>query len=129
MGNRSRINWDTVNQVSGMYMAGYICYGVIPNAAPMMIAPIAIWLAIINVVVLPITTAFAEDGLYLDCGVNQINNKYTAIIIPALFLALQHSFIPTLFEMKYIDYRFLPFLPLTMVLCWYYYKKEILCLS
>lgn len=70
-------------------MAGYICYGVIPYAAPMMIAP---------------------------------------IIISALFFALQHSFIPTLFDMKYIVYRFISFLPLTMVLCWYYYKK-ILCLS
>ena len=35
----------------GMYLAGYICYGVIPYAAPMMIAPIPLWLAIINVVV------------------------------------------------------------------------------
>lgn len=33
--------------MAGMYFAGYICYGVIPYAAPMMIAPIPIWLAII----------------------------------------------------------------------------------
>ena len=108
----------------GMYLAGYICYGVIPYAAPMMIAPIPLWLATINIVVLPISTAFAEDGLYLGCGVNQIKNKYMAIIIPAFFFALQHSFIPTLFDLKYIIYRFLSFLPLTIILCWYYYKKR-----
>lgn len=73
---------------------------------------------------LPITTAFAEEGLYLGCGVNQIENKYAAIIIPDFFFALQHSFIPTLFDMKYIVDRFLSFLPLAMILCWYYYKKR-----
>lgn len=108
----------------GMYLAGFVCYGVIPYAAPMMIAPIPAWLAIINVIVLPITTAFAEEGLYLGCGVNHIKNKYIAIAAPAFFFALQHSFIPTLFNMKFITYRFLSFLPLTIILCWNYYKKR-----
>ena len=93
-------------------------------AAPMMIAPIPLWLAIINIVVLPISTAFAEDGLYLGCGVNQIKNKYAAIVIPALLFALQHSFIPTLFDLKYMIYRFLSFLPLTIILCMNYHKKK-----
>ena len=110
--------------MAGMYLAGFICYGVIPYAAPMMIAPIPLWLAIINIAILPISTAFAEDGLYLGCGVNQINNKYLAIFIPAFFFALQHSFIPTIFDTKYIMYRFLSFLPLTIILCWDYYKKR-----
>lgn len=110
--------------MAGMYLAGFICYGVIPYAAPMMIAPIPLWLAIINAFILPISTALAEEGLYLGCGVNRIKNKYAAIIVPALFFALQHSFIPTLFDVKYIIYRFLSFLPLTIILCWYYYQKR-----
>lgn len=110
--------------MGGMYLAGFICYGVIPYAAPMMIAPIPLWLAVVNIFVLPISTAFAEDGLYLGCGVNQIKNKYAAIILPAFFFALQHSFIPTLFDTKYIIYRFLSFLPLTLILCRNYYKKR-----
>ena len=108
----------------GMYLAGYLCYGVIPYSSPMMIAPIPKVLAIINFLPLPITTALAEDGLYLGCGVNQIENKMLAIIFPAFFYALQHCFIPTLFDAKYILYRFLSFLPLTIILCWYYYKKK-----
>ena len=110
--------------MTGMYIAGYFCYGVIPYAAPMMIAPVPIWLAVINVAILPITTAFAEDGLYLGCGVNQIHNKILSITVPAFFFALQHSFIPTLFDMRYIIYRFISFFPLTLILCWYYYKKR-----
>ena len=110
--------------MAGMYTAGFICYGVIPYAAPMMIAPVPLWIAVINVILLPVSTAFAEEGLYLGCGVNQIKNKYAAIILPALFFAVQHSFIPVLFDVKYIIYRFLSFLPLTMILCWYYHKKR-----
>ena len=109
---------------TGMYLAGYLCYGVIPYAAPMMIAPIPAWLAIINVIVLPISTAFAEEGLYLGCGVNQIKNKCIAIILPAFFFALQHSFIPLLFDGKYIIYRFISFFPLTLILCGHYHKKR-----
>lgn len=108
----------------GMYLAGFICYGKFPYAAPMMIAPIPAALAIINFIVLPLTVPFAEDGLYLGCGVNSFKNKYMAIIIPAFFYALQHSFIPTLFDGKYIIYRFLSFLPLTIILCWYYRKEK-----
>lgn len=110
--------------MGGMYLAGFICYGVIPYAAPMMIAPIPLWLAIINVLLLPVSTALAEDGLYLGCGVNQIKNKYVAVLVPAFFFALQHSFIPVLFDFRYIIYRFLSFLPLTIILCHNYYKKR-----
>lgn len=110
--------------MAGMYLAGFICYGVIPYAAPMMIAPIPLWLAVTNIFILPISTAFAEEGLYLGCGVNQIKNPYVAVIVPALFFALQHSFIPTLFDVKYMIYRLLSFLPLTIILCWYYYKER-----
>ena len=109
---------------SGMYLAGFICYGKFPYAAPMMIAPIPLILAIINFILLPLTVSFAEDGLYLGIGVNSFKNKYMAIIIPAIFYAMQHCFIPTLFDCKYIIYRFLSFLPLTIILCWYYQKKK-----
>ncbi len=110
--------------LSGMYIAGYICYGIIPYTAPMMIAPIPIYLAITNVILLPVSTVFAEEGLYLGCGVNQIKNKHLAILVPAFFFALQHCFIPTLFDVKYILYRFLSFLPLTIILCLNYSKTR-----
>lgn len=110
--------------MGGMYLAGFICYGIIPYAAPMMIAPIPLWLAAVNILVLPISTALAEGGLYLGCGVNQFKNKYAAILVPAFFFALQHCFIPTLLDARYIAYRFLSFLPLVVILCAYYHKHR-----
>lgn len=110
--------------MGGMYLAGWICYGVIPYAAPMMIAPIPVVPAVINLIVLPVSTALAEDSLYLGCGVRQIENKYVAIIVPAFFFAVQHSFIPTLPDVRYIIYRFISFLPLTVILCMHYHKHK-----
>ena len=110
--------------MAGMYLAGWICYGVIPYAAPMMIAPIPVAPAVINLIVLPVSTALAEDSLYLGCGVRQFENKFVAIIVPAFFFALQHSFIPTLPDVRYIIYRFISFLPLTVILCMHYHKHK-----
>lgn len=110
--------------MGGMFLAGFFCYGVMPYAAPMLIAPIPLWLAVINIPLLPITTAFAEDGLYLGCGVSRMKNKYAAVLVPAFFFALQHSFIPLLFDGRYILYRFLSFLPLTILLCWHYRRSR-----
>ena len=110
--------------MAGMYLAGWICYGVIPYAAPMMIAPIPLVLAVINLIVLPVSTALAEDSLYLGCGVRQFENKFASIIVPAFFFAVQHSFIPTLPDVRYIIYRFISFLPLTVILCMHYHKHK-----
>ena len=107
-----------------MYLAGFICYGVIPYTAPMMVEPIPKVLAIANVILLPISTALAEDGLYLGVGVNNIKNKWAAIIVPAFFFALQHCFIPTFFDCRFVIYRFISFLPLTFIYSWYYQKKR-----
>ena len=110
--------------MTGMYLAGFLCYGVIPYMAPMMVEPVPKTLAIINVLLLPVTTALAEDGLYLGIGVNQIKNKWLSVLVPAFFFALQHCFIPTLFDMRYVIYRFLSFLPLTLVYTFHYRKHR-----
>lgn len=109
--------------IGGMYLAGGLCYHKIPYFAPMMIAPIPRPLAILNIFLLPLTTTIAEDGLYLGYGVNNIPLKRAAILIPAFFYALQHSFIPTTLDMRFMIYRFLSFFPLTIWICYHYHNK------
>lgn len=108
--------------VGGMYVAGWLCYGEFPYLAPMMIAPVCPFLAILNIFILPLTTTIAEDGVYLGYGVNNFTSKWVAIFIPAFFYALQHSFIPVIFDVKFMAYRFLSFFPLTLWICYQYYK-------
>lgn len=107
-----------------MFLAGFLCYGRIPYAPPVMIAPVPVPLAVINLILLPVSTALAEDSIYLGCGVNTIKNRYLSVILPSFFFALQHSFIPTLPDARYMVYRFLSFLPLTIVLCIIYRKHR-----
>jgi hypothetical protein len=53
-------------------------------------------------------------------------NKFLAMSYIIFFYALQHSFIPLLFEWEYILFRFLSFLPLMIVLAIIYNKKRAL---
>lgn len=111
--------------MAGMYLSGLLCYGTImPEVSIQLMAPIPPFFAIANLLVLPISSALAEDGLYLGCGVGQIENRYAAVALPAFIYALQHCFIPAIFDPRYMIYRFLMFLPLTVIFCVYYHKKR-----
>ena len=111
--------------MGGMYLAGLLCYGTImPKVSLQLMAPVPLILVLINIIALPITTTLAEDGLYLGCGVGQIENKYAAVIIPALLYAAQHCIIPLIADPVYMLYRFLSFLPLTFLFCIYYRRKK-----
>lgn len=109
----------------GLYLAGLICYGVFPYLDKTMVEPIPLWLAIIVLLLLPITTTLAEDGLYLGYAINTpTTNKWANITLAAFFYALQHSFIPFLPDGIFILYRFISFLPLTIMICFWYQKNR-----
>lgn len=110
--------------IGGMYLAGILCYKQFPYLAVTLIEPIPLWIAVGNMFILPITTTLAEDGLYLGYAINRIDNKWAAILMPAIFYSIQHSFIPLIFNIQYMTYRFLSFLPLTLLMCYWYYKKR-----
>jgi hypothetical protein len=111
--------------IGGIYLFGFMIYGYVPVT---MVQPIHIWIASINILLLPITVIFAEFPLYFGYSLNRIeqitNNKLLAIGYPIFFYALQHSFIPLLFDFKYMIFRLLSFLPLMIVLGIIYYKKR-----
>ena len=111
--------------MGGMYGFGFAIYGYVPVT---MVQPIPIWIAAINVILLPLTIVFAELPLYFGYALNGIEkttgNKVFSIMYPMFFYALQHSFIPVLYDWKHILFRFLSFLPLMLVLGVIYYKKR-----
>lgn len=82
--------------------------------------PLPVWVVILDLILLPITSIFAEEGLYLGVGINKANNIYLAI----LFYSLQHCFFPMIFDFKYMIYRFIAFMPSIIFMCIYYKKKK-----
>lgn len=111
--------------MGGMYGFGFMIYGYVPVT---MVQPIPVWLAIINVILLPLTIIFAELPLYFGYSLNRIEkitgSKILSIAYPMFFYALQHGFLPLLFDWKHILYRFLSFLPLLFVLGIVYYRNR-----
>lgn len=111
--------------MSGLYLAGLICYGAFPYLDKTLVQPIPLWLAIIVLLLLPLSTTLAEDGLYLGYGINiSTGNKWVNISLSAFFYALQHSFIPFLPNGIFVLYRFISFLPLTIMICFWYQKNK-----
>lgn len=111
--------------ICGLYLAGLICYGDFPYLDKTLVQPIPLWLAIIVLLILPLSTTFAEDGLYLGYAINvTTSNKWVNIFLSAFFYAFQHSFIPFLPDGIFILYRFISFLPLTVMICLWYQKSK-----
>ena len=111
--------------IGGMYGFGFLIYGYVPIT---MIQPIPVWLSVINLMLLPITVVLAELPLYFGYSLNGIEkitgNKMLSVAYPMFFYALQHSFIPLLYDWKHILFRFLSFLPLMIILGIIYYRNR-----
>ncbi|MDE5714671.1 MAG: hypothetical protein K2I42_00895 [Anaeroplasmataceae bacterium] len=109
----------------GLNLAGLICYKKFPYLDKTLVEPIPFWLSIIVLLLLPISTTIAEDGLYLGYAIHLSSKKQRFYsFLASVFYALQHSFIPFLPDAQFILYRFLSFLPLTVLICFWYQKKR-----
>lgn len=111
--------------VGGMLGFSFLFYQGLPE---LLVQPIPVWLAIINLFLLPITVVFAEMPLYFGYSLNRIRKDTgkpaVAILYTVFFYALQHSFIPLLWDIKYLAFRFLSFLPLMIFLGVLYHKRQ-----
>lgn len=81
----------------------------------MMFAPIEKWLVYILLITFPITVSMAELATYFVYIMpklkEQFNMKWLAILIPVLFLSIQHCTLPFIPDIDFIIYRALVFLP------------------
>ena len=111
--------------VGGMYLFGFIIYGNIPS---ILIHPIPVLFAVVNVILLPLTIVFSELPLYIGYAFPRIekrlNSKILAFSYVFFFYALQHSFMPVIFDMKYISFRFFSFIPLMIFLGYLYNRRR-----
>ena len=111
--------------VGSMVSGGIIIYGAMPTSS---IQPLPVWVAVINVILLPLTIVFAEIPLYFGYSFKRIEeqskNKLFAAIYVIFFYALQHSFIPLLWDWKHILFRFISFIPLLIVLSIIYIRRR-----
>lgn len=110
----------TLIGILGSYLSGFIFYKTIPYTPDIMIQPLPIIIVIFDLIFLPITSTFAEEGIYLGVGINKLKLLYPTI----LFYLLQHCFFPMILDIKYMIYRFVAFIPAIIFMCLYYKKKK-----
>ena len=111
--------------IGGMILFSIVFYGGPPE---MLTQPLPVWIAVLNLFLLPITIVFAEMPLYFGYSFNRIKSitgsPVFSIAYVVFFYAVQHSFMPVLWDVKYVLFRFLSFLPLMIVLGIIYNRKR-----
>jgi hypothetical protein len=79
------------------------------------VRPLPLWAAYASIIIFPITQGLAELTTYFGYVMPRIAllgfNKYLVISIPALMLGLQHLAMPFLFDMRFILWRGLMYIP------------------
>lgn len=86
----------------------------------LMFQPIEQWMAFILLFAFPITIAFAELATYFGYIMPQLEKKmksrWMSLLLPVLFLSIQHCTLPFIPDIKFIIYRGLVFLPFALLL-------------
>ncbi len=86
----------------------------------MMFQPIESWMAYLLLLAFPITIVFAELPTYFGYVLprleQQLHRKWISILLPVLFLSVQHCTLPFIPDAKFIIYRGLVFLPFAFLL-------------
>ena len=113
----------TVIGIIGTYLAGFLFYHVIPYTPDVMMQSLPLGIILFDLLLFPITSTLAEEGLYLGIGLNKAHSLKCAIF----FYLIQHCFFPMMIDFKYMMYRIVSLIPFVCFICFYYKnKKEIL---
>ena len=110
----------TLIGIAGTYLSGLIFYKTIPYTPDVMFKKMPIIIILFDLLLLPITSTIAEEGLYMGVGINMLNMLYPTIF----FYLLQHCFFPLIIDIRYMMYRFIAFIPAILFMCIYYKKKK-----
>jgi len=86
----------------------------------MMFGPIEHWLVYILLFAFPVTIAFAELATYFGYIMprlrKQLKATWPAVLLPVLFLSIQHCTLPFIPDFNFIIYRALVFLPFALLI-------------
>ena len=96
----------------------------------MMFRPIEKWLAVILAVTFPVTITFAELATYFGYVMPRLRSRFRsglpALLLPVLFLSIQHITMPFIPDLTFILYRAVVFLPFAMLIGIALYRRPTL---
>ena len=96
----------------------------------MMFRPIEKWLAILLAIIFPVTIAFAELATYFGYIMPRLRSGFKsgfpALMLPVLFLSLQHITMPFIPDLTFVLYRAVVFLPFALLIGIAIYRRPSL---
>ena len=112
------------------YFLSVLLWGNPEIPVDMMFQPIESWLIYILIITFPVTIALAELATYFAYimpGLNkQLKSKWLAVLLPVVFLSIQHCTLPFIPDARFILYRALVFLPFALLIGISIYKRPTL---
>jgi hypothetical protein len=86
----------------------------------LMFQPLPVWAAVIALIVFPISNGLVETPTYMGYALPRLRatsgKLWLAIIVTGLALAFQHVALPLVFDVPYMLWRFVGFIPLAIAL-------------
>jgi len=84
-------------------------------ALDLFMQPLPVWGFVLSLVLFPLTTALTELPTYFAYSMprleTQTAKRWLAVLLPSLFLALQHCTLPLIFDGRFMAWRLLMYLP------------------
>lgn len=96
-------------------------------ANALLIQPLPRWAAVTAIVIFPVTIALTELPLYFGYAQRGLlrgsGSAIPAVLLPAIFLSLQHATLPLILDPAFVAWRALMFLGFALVLSWALWKR------
>ena len=101
-------------------LLGAALFGGAEVALDLLVRPLPLWAAIAGGVLFGVTQGWVEPPTYFGYVMPhleaQTGRRLLGVGLPVLFLAAQHITVPLLFDLRFIAWRFLMFLPFALML-------------
>ncbi|MEA4907634.1 MAG: hypothetical protein GYA17_09195 [Chloroflexi bacterium] len=101
-----------------MYLANWL-YGSNEAVFSLFFRPLPMWAAPIALVLFPVTIAFGELPTYFGYVMPRLDalsgRRWVGLLLPVLFLALQHVTLPLLFDWRFLVWRAAMFVPFALL--------------
>jgi len=102
------------------YFLSIMIWGDSNAPTDMMFSPIEKWLVYILLIAFPVTIALAELATYFVYIMSklkkQLKVKWLAVVLPIIFLSVQHCTLPFIPDLNFMMYRALVFLPFAILI-------------
>lgn len=94
-------------------------FGGVEHAYELFILPLPVWAAVLSLVLFPLTIALAELPAYFGYVLPRLaaytGSRWSAWLVCSLVLAAQHMTMPLVFDLRFMLWRFLMFLPFALL--------------